>query len=581
MGRLPSNLIAAEILRSLELETVCTVACVSPSLRFAVDSLVFPSLSSLDLSSFSLDPHTLHHILSRCSSTSSLEHLSLNCQRLRDSSLAPLLPPRITHLYLSRCSSLSPPFLFSIGQNCPSLKVLELELPPSLSYSGNLTWMLGTLQSLECLSIRVKGGEIEDARFLFCIEGFLPPSLKTLKLKPVLQEQAFNLATWGSFRCRADEFGPSASPSPPLRMLQCLSLVLDVISDGLLFAIATSLPLLIDLHLEDRPTDEPSAFFDLTNPGLQNLGYCHHLEALSLVRSRKHYQGSFRRVNDLGFFLLSETCRNLQSLTLSGFSKVSDAGFASLLHSCQRLSKFEFRNAMTLSDLAFQSGTSSVLVEVRLLSCTLITSETVNQLAYCQSLEVLDLCGCKSVADSCLGYVSCLPKLRKEPPITHLYLRACKRVTDRGISLLFNSGGTIGQTLSTLDIGYLPGISDQGICMIADAATQLTELCIRCCYHVTDSSLQALGTRSTRDGSKQLRTLDLFNCIGLNADALKLLRVPLFRGIRWIGIGQTRLSRRNAVTAAIRNERPWLTLCFDGCEMGCHNGWHFHRSEDY
>ncbi|KAK7860096.1 f-box protein at-b [Quercus suber] len=26
-------------------------------------------------------------------------------------------------------------------------------------------------------------------------------------------------------------------------------------------------------------------------------------------------------------------------------------------------------------------------------------------------------------------------------------------------------------------------------------------------------------------------------------------------------------------------EQPWLTLCLDGREMGCHDGWQFHRPE--
>lgn len=120
MERLPSNLINEEILKRLDLETVCSVACVNTALRFSVDSQLLPCLSCIDLSQpIRSDATTLRHILSRCSS---LNTLILNCQRLHDSSLTPFLSPQIQHLHFSSCSFLSPSFLYSIGQNCPFLR---------------------------------------------------------------------------------------------------------------------------------------------------------------------------------------------------------------------------------------------------------------------------------------------------------------------------------------------------------------------------------------------------------------------------------------------------------------------------
>ncbi|KAF5732467.1 F-box protein [Tripterygium wilfordii] len=255
--------------------------------------------------------------------------------------------------------------------------------------------------------------------------------------------------------------------------------------------------------------------YSWTNNGLQSLSSCRRLTALSIIRSRQNHQVSFKRINDMGMFLLSEGCRGLESVRLCGFSKVSDAGFASILYSSLNLKKFEVRNALLLSDLAFHdlAGSPCALVEVRLLSCSLITSEAVKKLAYSRSLEMLDVCGCKSIADSCLSSISRLHKLKilnltgaditdsglsvlgqGSTPITHLCLRSCKRVTDKGISHLVHSGGVIRLTLSTLDLGHMPGISDKAILTIAKACRELTELCIRNCFHVTDSSMQALAT---------------------------------------------------------------------------------------
>ncbi|CAK7323909.1 unnamed protein product [Dovyalis caffra] len=602
MEKLPSNLISEEILRkSLDFETLCTVACVSKSLRFAVDTQVLPFLSSLDLSIVSIDAHALYLILSRFKS---LDTLTLNCQRLNDSSLIPFLAPQIQQLNLSCCSLLSPSFLHFIGANCPFLRVLTVELADQLSpllFRKNVAYMLNKCQYLECLSIKIKGTEV-DANALRSIEFSLPRSIKFLKLKPVLEHNAIQLTnelrSSGNFSS-TDDVGISISPSSSGFALQCLSLLLDVISDRLLVMITSSLPLLVELHLEDRPDKEPLPHLDLTNRGLQFLGSCHRLTGLSLIRSRQNYQGSFKRINDMGMFLLSESCKALESVRFGGFSKVSDAGFASLLHSCQELKKFEVRSTLLLSDLAFHDlvEASCNLVEVRLLSCGLITSETVKKLASSRSLELLDLRGCKSVADSCLSSILCLQRLatlnltgaditdsglsvigQGNTPISHLCLRGCKRITDKGISFLLCGGGAIAQTLSALDLGYMPGISDNGILTIATFGREITELCVRNCFYLTDLSVQALATkRSSQDRSKQLCRVDLFNCIGLSADALKLLRKPLFRGLRWLGIGQTRLaSKGDAVITEIHRERPWLTLCLDGCEMGCHDGWQFH-----
>lgn len=363
--------------------------------------------------------------------------------------------------------------------------------------------------------------------------------------------------------------------------------------------ISRSLPHLVELDLEDRPNKEPLADYDLTNTGLQSLGSCHRLTGLSLIRSRLKHQGTFKRINDMGMFLLSEGCKGLESVRLCGFSKVSDAGFASILHSCQSLKKFEVRNALFLSDLAFHdlTGVTCALVEVRLLWCRLITSETVKKLASSRSLQVLDLGGCKSIADSCLRSISGLQKLTElnltgadvtdsglsvlgqgNLSITNLCLRGCKRVTDKGVSHLLCGGGTISQSLTVLDLGYMPGISDKTIPTIAAAGIGIIDLCIRSCFYVTDASVEALARKKLcQDGSKQLRRLDLCNCIGLTADSLRWLRRPSFQGLHWLGIGKTRLASQGDTITVINKERPWLTMCLDGCEMGCHDGWQFHR----
>ncbi|VVB00186.1 unnamed protein product [Arabis nemorensis] len=603
MEEVTRSVLAEEILKRLDLENLCSVACVSTTLRSAVVSGVLPSLTSLDLSVFSPDDETLNHVLHGCIG---LRSLTLNCLRLNSAAVCGVLGPHLEELHLLRCSLLNSTVLTSIGSLCPNLRVLTLEmadLDSPVVFQSNLTQMLNGCPYLESLQLNIRG-ILVDATAFQSIRFSLPETLKALRLQPLLESEAILLMNrfkvTGSYLSKAD-YSALLSPSPSFT-LQSLSLVLDLISDRLIIAITGSLPQLVKLDLEDRPEKEPFPDSDLTYTGLQSLGYCQQLTSLSLVRTCYNRKISFKRINDMGIFLLSEACKGLESVRLGGFPKVSDAGFASLLHSCRNLKKFEVRGAFHLSDLAFHdvTGSSCSLQEVRLSTCPLITSEAVKKLVLCSNLEVLDLGSCKSISDSCLNSVSALRKLtslnlagadvtdtgmlalgKSNVPITQLSLRGCKRVSDRGISHLLNNEGTISRTLSTLDLGHMPGISDRAIHAITRYCKALTELSIRSCFHVTDSSIESLATRERQpEGGKQLRKLNIHNCVSLTTGALRWLSKPSFAGLHWLGLGQTRFAgRKETVTATICEQRPWLTLCFDGCELGCYDGWEFHTPQ--
>lgn len=369
-----------------------------------------------------------------------------------------------------------------------------------------------------------------------------------------------------------------------------LSLVLDIISDRLMASITSSLPLLVELDLEDRHWTEQ--LHDLTNNGLLFLGSCQKLSHLSIVRSRMYYPATFKRINDVGILVLAESCRGLESVRLDGFTKVTDAGFSSLVHSCYNLKKLEIRNAPLLSDLAFHGiiGAVSPLVELKLTSCNLITSEAVAELASSSTLEVLDTYSCRSIADPCLDYISHLSKLtslnlggaditdnglavlsKADLPITNLCLRGCARVTDKGLIRLLNDGIRMKKKLASLDISHMPGVSDRAIDAVMSGTDALTELRMRSCFYVTNISFHILA-----GGGNLLRKLDIRHCVGFS-DGLLEQQGYLFRGLRWLGVAGTCLVK-SADFAVICRMRPWLTVCFEGCEVGCHDGWHLHSA---
>lgn len=602
MEKLPDSLIT-EILNKLDLESLCSMACVSGSFRSSV-SQVFSTLPSLDLSVFSADEETLNHILYRFRG---VRRVIVDCLRLENSAVVRILGAHMQELTLLKGCLLSYSILASIGRNCPNLRVLALELVgeqlPEL-LKKTLVEMLKSLTHLESLCLKVRGTEL-DVYDLDSMQLYLPRSVKILKLQQVGEQGAIHLLQEpidvSNLLETPSSFSIPSSLLHPLTELQHLSLVLDVISDELVIRIVNALPLLVELNLEDRPYKEPLMPHDLTNNGIQCLRSCQHLTGLSVVRSRQNYPASFKRINDLGMFLLSENCSGLESVILGGFSTVTDAGFSAILHSCQNLKRFEVRNASLLSDLAFHNmvGAADSLVDLKLLSCSLITSETVEQLATCSRLEMLDVCGCRSIADSCISYITCFSRLvvlnlagadltdsglavlgSGNSPIARLCLRGCRRITEKGISLLLHGEGIISETLSSLDVGYMPGISDKAICTIVSSAPTLTELCIRYCFFITDASLNALASKRRSDeGNTFLRSLDLFHCPRLSIGLLEFLKKPSFLKLRWLGVGLTSSACRRDDYAVICKERPWLTICFDGCEIGCHDGWQFHNAD--
>lgn len=413
----------------------------------------------------------------------------------------------------------------------------------------------------------------------------LPKTIRSLILQPVSNRQA-----------RIPISGNTQNAAPNYVGLRSLSLVLDIITDELILSLTSNLPNLTELYLEDNPPEQSTLHEDLTNNGLQFLSFCHNLIRLCLTRDK---QWSFQRVNDMGILLLAEGCRKLESVRLGGFSKVTDAGYASVIHSCKNLKRFEVTHALFLSDLAFHdlANSASSLTEVRLVSCNLLTSEAAVSLSFCRRLGVLDLSVCRSIADFGLISISELQNLTTldlggtditdvglsalsgtTSPISSLCLRGCKRITDNGICQIFHANNIISLNISTLDLGYLPRVTDRAIKVISETCKRITRLCLRSCFCITDTSITRLGSVDRfANGACAIRMLDLTHCNGISADALRLFDQPYFRGLHWLGIGSTRMvPRGNGRIVELLVKRPGLKICKDNCEIGCKNEWQYH-----
>jgi len=175
----------------------------------------------------------------------------------------------------------------------------------------------------------------------------MPITVKFLHLQQVTEKNTRqSVYSWGTQRLAAvpGQNGILFSMGASFQSIQSLRLVVDHITDNLLMSITQNLVLLVNLDLRDAPLEEPSLQHDLTNGGVQSLGSCNYLSHISLSFSRINYPAFFRRVNDMGMFLMTEGCKNMESIKLGGFYRVTDAGFSALIHACKNLKTFELYN---------------------------------------------------------------------------------------------------------------------------------------------------------------------------------------------------------------------------------------------
>lgn len=590
-----------EILLKLDLESLCAAAPTCRLLHSAV-SQVLGSLDTIDLSETIPDKKVLSYLLS---GNDSVRNLTINCSRLGDSATYIFAVSHLKELVLQKCSNFSHRLFVALGQHCSNLRLLSVELVycrrlgTLQSYKSSLKKLFDGCHYLESLCIKFEGSQF-DPSFFEATTSFMPLTLKYLHLQQVSEKNTRqSVCSWGNQRIAAvsGQNGIPFSMGISFQSIESLTLVVDHITDNLLMSITQNLVLLVNLDLKDAPLEEPFLRHDLTNAGVQSLGSCNYLSHLSLSRSRANYQAFFRRVNDMGMFLMAEGRKNMESIKLGGFYRVTDAGFSALIHACKNLRTFELYNTFHLSDLAFHDllATSLSLVSVRLISCYLITSESVEHIALCENLEVLDLTGCKSVADHGMRAISKLKKLNTlslsgaditdtgmsilgggNVPLVSLSLRGCKRVTDHGVAQLL--GGFIKKTLTKLDLGYMPAITDKTVKTLTKVGLEIVELCIRNCFCVTDTSIAALAGKNY-DGVVRgtLRRLDLYNCRGLSLVSLQWLKKPYFPRLRWLGLGSTALLGMRELDK-ITEERPSLSICCTGCEVGCHDRWQSHEN---
>ncbi|MQM19535.1 hypothetical protein Taro_052541 [Colocasia esculenta] len=380
--------------------------------------------------------------------------------------------------------------------------------------------------------------------------------------------------------------GSSTVKPPMFASLQKLCLSIDCITDALISSISEGLVSLSYLDLQDAPVTEPSGALDLTNAGLQQINLHGRLKHISLIRSQEYHFTYFKRVNDLGFLLLADTCSTLESICLGGFCRVTDTGFRAILHSCSRLSKLKVSQGSQLTDLVFHdiSATSLCLTHVSLNRCNRLTDVAISRLSSNAGLTVVDLRDSRNLGDDALATLSTLSKLQvllldgtdigdlglsylsgKLTSLVSLSVRGCKRLTNNCIPSIFNH--SLGGTLQIVDLSKLPSLSDNGILLLAKSGVPIAELRMRECPLIGDVSVMALASMQVKGRwlGSSLRLLDLYDSGGITQLAFRWFKKPYFPRLRWLGV--TGSSNRDLVDALIRS-RPFLNIACCGEELG-------------
>ncbi|KAF7847295.1 hypothetical protein BT93_L3112 [Corymbia citriodora subsp. variegata] len=578
LDQLPAALLAT-IMMMLDLSSICSAGSTCKTFRHCA-SHVLSFIPSIHLLEIAPSVEVLRPLLPP---NPLMRSLKVDCDRLDDSAIRLLVRPSLHELHLHNCGYFSSRLLSEIGSQCGDLKSLYLgsvaEKTRQALRVSDLEELLSGCTQLEALFLMFDVSIFIRHNFAQ-VWALASTKLTSLEIGYISSVMIMELL---DPNLEQTHIQPSVLPR-----IQKLSLSVDYITDAMVGTISRGLLSLTNLDLRDVPISEPRLPFDLTNSGLQQINQHGKLRHLSLVRSQEVLVTYFKRVNDLGILLMADRCANMESIYLGGFCRVTDTGFRAILHTCSSLYKLRVAHGALLTNLVFHDvrATSLSLTHVSLRWCNLLRNDGVKNLVSNVDLRVLDLRDCKSLGDEALRAIGTLPKLkilqldssvitdmglsylrwRVITSLTSLSLRGCKRLTDKGISLLFEDSSKY--ELQELDLSNIPSISDEGILSLARARLPILELRLRQCPLIGDTSIMALASMQAREEGWQgsrLRLLDLHNCGGITPLSFRWLKRPYFPRLRWLGL--TGSVNRDMVDALARS-RPFLHVVCHGEELG-------------
>jgi len=235
---------------------------------------------------------------------------------------------------------------------------------------------------------------------------------------------------------------------------------------------------------------------------------------------------------------ISTYCKHITSLNLSFNPNISEIGLRSLTHNCKDITKLSLASCDQMSDEALRYvGTLHELESIELDNCTGITDEGLQHLVL-PKLKSLFLGVCANVTD--YGIINLV---KATPQLEQLRLELCADVTDQALQYIATSCHRL-KTLGLERGGEDSGISDEGVMRIAHGCRELRYLDISNCVRVSDDSLiklaeycpslerlfltdcdriSDLGVKLLLKNSTNLQSLSVARCTRISDASLKIL----------------------------------------------------------
>ncbi len=290
----------------------------------------------------------------------------------------------------------------------------------------------------------------------------------------------------------------------------------------------------VDLSRASAASPEEIAQFsdNVRDVNILCLRGCKPLDStVALISNRCRY---LREIDLTGCSLLSDascdaigsTCKELQRLSLESCLKISDAGVNDIARNCMALTALNLKKCQLVTDesLTAIGEACQHLRELTLGWMQQITDRgvyTFASYASVKSMRTLDVSACRKIGDD--GVIGIAERLTN---LTDLNLFYCNKITDRGaISVTHNLF-----KLTSLSLADLYQITDHSLhfdrdgdgrpVVDANMLNDIRKLDLTDCNRLTDFGLASVVTRCTG-----ITSLTLAGCVGLTDLCLRMIRV--------------------------------------------------------
>jgi hypothetical protein len=279
--------------------------------------------------------------------------------------------PRMSKLSVQSCKHVNDQAIYAVASACHSLREIDVSDCPFVTFQ-TLNAILGSLGELRRLNASGCEKNVE---------------LAITRLHPNLQEILIS-------DCEVDD-GTAlsiANGCPNLRKLD--------ISGSTAISADTILALTRCSHLQSL------SFGDIGGNGGMNAGDGEDSESDSGSDTDRSPLGS---IKDDHIELLAARCSELREVEITGCGALTGAAAAHLLCRCRKLSKLSMRSCDSLTDCVIPFGADGSMGNFGLRALELQNCGYINDLAIlnivsrCPSLKDLNLYGCFSLTDGCIG----------------------------------------------------------------------------------------------------------------------------------------------------------------------------------